>query len=204
MGPRSGPLPYGAITVSRKLPRAGVLALALLLLWPLSRPGPAGAALPGPAAVNVLSPAGPLPAPGHEPNALLVLDTADITAMWQAVAAVEARGGHVVHLYPPHIAVGYVPPQADAALRGSGGIAAIHRATLEPAAVSAYGPEAVRAVRAWNARLQPAALAAPTATPGHVPSPPVGDALIAPPRHSQLPQQLPPPRRPAPTRRACS
>ncbi len=165
----------------RKLPRAGVFALAFLLLWPLSRPVPAGAELPEPTLPAAPSAAEPAAAPGREPNALLVLDTAGVQAMWQAVAAVEAQGGHIVHLYPPHVAVGYVPPRADGALRGSAGIAAIHRGTLDPAAVSSYGPEAVRAVRAWNARQEPRALAVPTPTPGRLPNPPVGDALMAPP-----------------------
>jgi len=114
-------------------------------------------------------------------NALVVLDAPDVPQMWQAIAAIEERGGAIAHVFPTHVAIGYVPEEADASLVGQWGISLIARATVDPATVARLGPVATMAVGAWNANLQglpPAA--APVPAVGPTPHPLDHDALVAP------------------------
>jgi len=69
----------------------------------------------------------------------------------QAIQLIEAAGGHIVHVFPPHVLVGTIPPAADPGLLGQAGIVQISRGEVDPASVESYGPTAVAGVQAWNA-----------------------------------------------------
>ncbi|MDI7275694.1 MAG: hypothetical protein QME94_06935 [Anaerolineae bacterium] len=108
---------------------------------------------------------------GRAPKALILLDTSDVPQMRQALASVRALGGRVVHLYPPHVAICDLPKEADSALTGSPGIAAVRRGRVDAAEVARYGRGAQVAVEAWNASLRPPATPVPGQGVGAQPPP---------------------------------
>lgn len=96
-------------------------------------------------------------------DALVILDSSDLAAMQQAIQLIEAAGGHIVHVFPPHVLLGVIPPAAEPGLLGQAGIGRIVREMVDPASVEAFGPMAVAGVQAWNTLL-----AAPEAVPDTV------------------------------------
>lgn len=116
---------------------------------------------------------------GRPPKALILLDTSDVPQMRRALEAVRAHGGKVVHLYPPHVAVAYLPAEAEAALAGAPGIVGVRRGRVSLDEVAGYGPAARVAAEAWNASLEPQATIAPR--PGErPPQAPPNDVRVAP------------------------
>lgn len=87
--------------------------------------------------------------PGHD--ALLVLAPADSSFTREAIQLIEAVGGHITHVFPPHILIGTVPAAAESDLLGQGGIVRIARDVVDPASVESYGATAVAGVQVWNA-----------------------------------------------------
>jgi hypothetical protein len=86
-------------------------------------------------------------------QALVILDTADETTMQQAIERIEAEGGHIIHVFPPHVLIGSLPQGHEAALQGQVGILSIHHSPLDPSTVAAYGQTAQQAVEIWNTAL---------------------------------------------------
>jgi hypothetical protein len=119
--------------------------------------------------------------PNRTPDTLVVFDTTDMDAMNKAMAEVEEAGGALVHVYPPHISIGYVPQGADTSLLEQAGIEAIHRSIIDPNEVVGYGFAAEMAVRAWNANFQGDAPSEPLSPDDHpVPLPLSQDMLVMP------------------------
>ena len=69
----------------------------------------------------------------------------------QAIQLIETTGGHIVHVSPPHVLIGTIPPAADPGLLGQAGIVQIARGVVALSSVESYGPTAVAGVQAWNA-----------------------------------------------------
>ncbi|MDY7041728.1 MAG: fibronectin type III domain-containing protein [Chloroflexota bacterium] len=86
----------------------------------------------------------------QEDYALIILDPADSLATYQAIQYVEMTGGHIVHVFPPHVLIGSVPPEAESNLLGQTGIIRIAREAVDPVSVEAYGQTAVAGVQTWN------------------------------------------------------
>jgi len=84
-------------------------------------------------------------------DALVVLDTTEVTALNAAIRTVEAAGGRVPQAYAPSAFVAELPPRAEAALRARHAVAAIERGTADPDAMRRWGQSAEQAARIWNA-----------------------------------------------------
>jgi hypothetical protein len=87
---------------------------------------------------------------GQEHDALVILDSADPFIMQQAIQLIETAGGHVVHVFPPHVLIGTIPSTAEPDLLGQAGIVQIARGAVDPASLEPYGPTAVAGVQTWN------------------------------------------------------
>lgn len=83
-------------------------------------------------------------------NSLFVLDVTDMSAVQRAINVIVNKGGHVVHLFPTHVLIGYLPPGIDDSLVGQDGIKAIYHAQIDIAEVYTYGELAQIGVSAWN------------------------------------------------------
>lgn len=114
------------------------------------------------------------------PDTLIVLDTTDITTMQEAIALVASKGGHVFHVFPPHILIGMVPPPADAALLGYASIKEIHRTTLDPAHFSDLGTSAQMGVEAWNTIVDPSNHKSSSQPLSYLSQPPDGPSFMLP------------------------
>ena len=102
------------------------------------------------------------PAMSQGNDALVILDSSDLVAgTQQAIQLIEAAGGHIVHVFPPHVLIGTIPPAAEPSLLGQAGIAQIARGVVDPASVESYGQTAVAGVQTWNTLF-----ASPDAAPG--------------------------------------
>jgi len=86
----------------------------------------------------------------QENYALVILSSADPSTMQQAIQLIEAAGGHIVHVFPPHVLIGTIPLTSDPGLLGQAGIVQIAREVVDPVSVESYGPIAVAGVQTWN------------------------------------------------------
>lgn len=84
------------------------------------------------------------------PPTIIVLDSTDKSVTENTQNYIESQGGHVVHVYPPHVMIGYVSDQLEKSLLSNGKINKITRDLLDPATVERYGLSAVAGAVAWN------------------------------------------------------
>ncbi len=89
-------------------------------------------------------------APSVGRNALIILTAESAQAAMTVLKQIEHLGGRIVHVYPPRILVGEVPPEIEPQVRALANVRALHRRRLELADAEVCGPEAVRVVKAWN------------------------------------------------------
>ncbi|MDQ1317866.1 MAG: hypothetical protein QG588_1521, partial [Candidatus Poribacteria bacterium] len=82
--------------------------------------------------------------------AIVILDSTNKSVTKDILDYIESQGGHIVHIYPPHVLIGYVSDQLAKDLPSHGKINRITRDLLDPVTVERYGPIAVAGVIAWN------------------------------------------------------
>lgn len=117
---------------------------------------------------------------GLTDQALVILDAADEAAIQQAIERVEAEGGRIVHVFPPHVLIGSLPQGHETALLGQTDILAIHRSPLDLSTVAAYGQTAQQAVAIWNTMLTSQSLQQTDLSAQEVGEELVNDAFYAP------------------------
>jgi len=83
-------------------------------------------------------------------NALLILAAESSHIIHTTLQEIERLGGRIVHVYPPRILIGEIPPPIEAQVRALANIAEFHRGRVDLAAVERFGPAAVQAVKGWN------------------------------------------------------
>lgn len=112
------------------------------------------------------------------PDALVLLNCQEEAGMRQVVARIEAAGGEVDHLFPPHTLIGRVPEAVARVLAGDRRVDRICYRQVEAASVPpAYGRAARDVARAWNEVFASPQPAPASLAPG---KPLVGDALPQP------------------------
>lgn len=84
------------------------------------------------------------------PNALIVLASQEIVAMWGAIREIETHGGRVDHVFPPNALIGYLPSQAVTALASYPLIVSIDQGPVAVADKAQHGEGARLAAEAWN------------------------------------------------------
>jgi hypothetical protein len=84
------------------------------------------------------------------PPTIIILDSKDLNTMKDNVKYIESQGGHIVHIYPPNVLIGYIPDKILASLAVRKNINKVTRDLLDPANFNNYGRLAVAAVMAWN------------------------------------------------------
>lgn len=84
------------------------------------------------------------------PPAIIVLDSKDLNVMKDNLKYIESQGGHIVHIYPPNVLIGYVSDKLLANLGVRRNINKATRELLNPEDFNNYGQLAVAAVMAWN------------------------------------------------------
>jgi hypothetical protein len=121
------------------------------------------------------------------PNALIILAAQNVSEMRQAIQTIEQQQGRIVHVFPTHALIGFVPPRTEQQLIGVSGIIAVYRSWVPEESVAPYGAEAQQAAYIWNTNfVQPMPI--PTPEPGApTPIPLVGDVL-----EPELPSSQPP------------
>jgi len=102
--------------------------------------------------------------------------------MQQSINFIRGRGGRIVHKYPPHVLIGYVPESISRDLIGQAGILEIHHTVVDPSALRKYGKTAVYAADAWNNNFMGLASAHGLTPDPDEPElgPIIGDALVPP------------------------
>jgi len=91
-----------------------------------------------------------VPRPSSGRNALIILDTEAAHAALTLVREVEALGGRILHVHPPRVLIGEIPPELEDQVKALANVRALHRKRIELSEIASLGPEAIRAVRAWN------------------------------------------------------
>ncbi len=84
------------------------------------------------------------------PPTIIVLDSTDINSVKNTLNYIESQGGHIVHIYPPHIMIGYIPDQLALSLLSRKNINKVAREFLDTAKIERLGISAVMGVTAWN------------------------------------------------------
>jgi len=85
------------------------------------------------------------------PNAVVVLRTDSTAGMEGVIAEINAAGGHIRHIFPPHVLIGAVPPAARTVLGDDPRVLFASSYYVSPAAVpESYGRTARDAINAWN------------------------------------------------------
>lgn len=88
--------------------------------------------------------------PSFGKNALLILTAESTAAARTVMNEIERLGGRIVHVYPPRILIGDVPPEIESQVRALANVRTLYRGRVNLSEVEALGPDAVRAVRGWN------------------------------------------------------
>ena len=83
-------------------------------------------------------------------TALIILDADSVQSMKRAIRLIKDQGGEVVHAYPTHVLIGYIPRGIASRLIGQMGILEIIYDVADVKKVSKYGKSAEAAVEAWN------------------------------------------------------
>jgi len=91
----------------------------------------------------------------HTPNACIIISTEDLDMMKKTVEYVNQQGGEVVHIFPTHVAIGYVSKELGLSLIGKYTIENVYYQYVDPNLVKRYGEQAVSGVNSWNANFAP-------------------------------------------------
>jgi hypothetical protein len=81
---------------------------------------------------------------------LVTVEGSGVSAVKDAVRAIEARGGYAKFVFPPNFIIADIPDASEAGLVSSGLVSSVHSGVLDPAAFAAYGGAARHIVAAWN------------------------------------------------------
>ncbi|GAB4423997.1 MAG: hypothetical protein Kow0031_02780 [Anaerolineae bacterium] len=117
----------------------------------------------------------PQPALAAGPNALILVETADIQAMDATARFIEAQGGQVLVTFAPHALLVQLNAVDPSTWLGQEGISAIHTGPVDADAIARqYDEQAGLAAVAWNSRFtpSPAAQGIGSAPPNDVLLPP--------------------------------
>ena len=78
-----------------------------------------------------------MPQPSLGKNALIILAAESVEVTHTTLQEIERLGGHIVHVYPPHILIGEIPGQIEARVRALANVSALHRSRVDLAQVQA-------------------------------------------------------------------
>ncbi len=107
-----------------------------------------------------------MPQPSFGKNALIILSSETTEAATLTLQEVERLGGHIGHVYPPHVLIGDIPPQIEPQVRALANVRALYRERVVPLEMEPLGEDAVRAVRGWNRGFAASLRALKSARPG--------------------------------------
>ncbi len=82
-------------------------------------------------------------------KALILLPSSQSDTLKYVTQIIEELGGRIVHLYPPHVLIGYLDPTKDAELNKRS-VVQVYREVIDPSTLRAYGNDVVNAIFAWN------------------------------------------------------
>lgn len=84
-------------------------------------------------------------------NALIILNADTVQATHTAIREIESLGGRIVHVYPPRILIGDIPPEIETQIRSMASVRTLHRKRMDQIEIEdAWGAGAVRAIKGWN------------------------------------------------------
>jgi hypothetical protein len=110
--------------------------------------------------------------------------------MKAAIRFIKEQGGKIVHVYPTHVLIGYVPRELRAKLIGQMGIQDVTYDVEQPEKVSKHGRSAEAAVEAWNNNFKGRAKQAGLEPPaGFSDPPPIDRDLLTSPNNTGKPSR---------------
>ncbi|MEW6097479.1 MAG: T9SS type A sorting domain-containing protein [bacterium] len=91
------------------------------------------------------------PVYANENYSLAVHKSANLDSMRNSIKLIESHGGRIIHVFPPHILIGYFPPNIQAR---DVGLKNIYSGIIDSEEVADLGEETIFAVKVWNLRFK--------------------------------------------------
>ncbi|HOG45505.1 MAG TPA: hypothetical protein PLJ35_15895 [Anaerolineae bacterium] len=88
--------------------------------------------------------------PSFGKDILILLNAESAGATRTAIDEIQRLGGRIIHVYPPRVLIGEVPPEVEPQVRALANVRQVYRSRVDLGEVEALGAATVQAVKGWN------------------------------------------------------